>query len=334
VRALGGLLLAAAAAAAPPRELLREESFNYRVVGALPAGWEQSKADLPSYEFSIDGIPHAYVRLVRERVAGDVDVEAQLRKRAPHYRFPSAPADAPWTVTPVEWADGKAFLFEHEATVGGVLCRRRVRALFAKSVWYELTETVFGAETEKEDACARGLDVFRHGFRLLTRPVDAAALADAGAATVRSEEFGFEIAKPEGFRRLEVDTATDPGCRVAFERVLPAGRHVLVRLFEYGAREKLDPEPWIAIFFNGFVGAHREAHREPEEAPPVPGARKVWAERFTGEREGGAAVTTRLYLVHAEDGRVFALHVRSTGAEEDASREALANVLAGFRVER
>lgn len=333
MRAFGGLLLAAAAAlSAPPRELLREEAFNYRVVGELPPGWEQPQPGQASWQFSIDGIPHAHVRLVRERIEGEVDVEAQLRKRAPHYRFPSAPEDAPWTVAPAEWADRKAFLFEHEATVGGVLCRRRVRALFAKSVWYELTETVFGAETEDEDACRKGLDVFRIGFRLLTQPVPAEALAGTGAETIASQEFGYRLLKPEGFRRLEVDTGADPGCRVAFERALPAGRHVLVRLFEYGTREALDAEQWTSIFFAGFGAAHKKPRREPEEAPPVPGARKVSAVRFTGERDG-APVTTRLYLVHAEDGRVLALRVRTVGEEGDASRSALGAVLAGFRVE-
>ena len=96
IRGLVLFMAAATAAAAPAEELLREEVFNYRVVGSLPAGWRQQKASL-HFTWFVDGIPHAHVQLARQRVEGKVDVEREFRKRLPHYLFPGSPKDADGT---------------------------------------------------------------------------------------------------------------------------------------------------------------------------------------------------------------------------------------------
>ena len=109
MRQLAVLLAAATALAAPEKELVREEAFNYRVVGKLPPGWKRRGDRKMVYAFSIEGIPHAYVYFVRERLRGDVDVEQQILRRAPHYRFPGAPDDAKETTRKTEWAGRPAW---------------------------------------------------------------------------------------------------------------------------------------------------------------------------------------------------------------------------------
>ena len=141
MRVLLGLLLAAVAAAAP--ELLRQEPFNFRVVGKLPPGWQRN-GDKLAWAFEIDGIPHAYVHLHRERLRGVVDVEKEVRARVPHYAFPGQPKDAAGAVTTTTWAKRPAVRYELATTVQGIACRRRVTAICVKSVWYELIETVYG----------------------------------------------------------------------------------------------------------------------------------------------------------------------------------------------
>ena len=54
LRALLLCALAGAATAAEAPELLREESFNYRIVGKLPAGWSRDKAGVLGYTYSVE----------------------------------------------------------------------------------------------------------------------------------------------------------------------------------------------------------------------------------------------------------------------------------------
>ncbi len=310
------LVLAAAARAAPAPELLREEAFNYRVVGELPQGWKR-REDALVFVLAVEGIPHAYVHLLRDRLLGPVDVEAMLKQRAAQYRFPGAAAGAE-TVGKSSWAGRDASLLEHEATVNGVRCRRRVEAFVAKNVWYERIETVYGETTGEMEACRQGLDLFRKGFRLLVEPLPPEAPTDAAARTVESAEFGFRLVKPKGFLRKEVDLAADPGLRVAFEARSgnPPGS-VLVRLFEYGVRDDIAPQAWMDIFFGGFTEHVAKAGRAPAKAAAVPGAAETLAERFTGERDGHP-VEEEILFVRATGGRVFCLRTRTINAPPTA----------------
>jgi len=304
------LLLVAPARAAPGPELLREEAFNYRVVGELPRGWKR-RDDALAFVFSADGIPHAYVHLVRDRLEGEVDAEAQMKQRAAHYRFPGAPAGTE-TASKTSWAGHEAVLLEHEATVNGVRCRRRVEAMAAGGIWYERIETVYGETTEEIAACREGLDVFRKGFRLLVEPLPRDASSDFEERSIESAEFGFRLVKPKGFVRKEVDLVADPGLRVAFEsRPLEPSR-VLVRLFEYGVREDIPAQAWMDLFFGGFGEHVGKAERAPAEAPAVPGSAETLAERFTGDRDGHR-VEELVLFVRAAGGRIFCLRTRTTG---------------------
>lgn len=302
------LLLAAPARGTPAPELLREEAYNYRVVGELPRGWKR-REDALVFVFAADEIPHAYVHLLRDRLLGPMDVEAELKLRAAHYRFPGAPAGTE-SVSKGSWAGRDACLLEHEATVNGVRCRRRVAAFVALGVWYERIETVYGETTEEMEACREGLDLFRKGFRLLVEPLPAEARTDALERTVESAEFGFRLVKPEGFLRKEVDLAADPGLRVAFEaRSKDPPGSVLVRLFEYGVRKDVPAQAWMDIFFGGFQEYVANAVRAPAEAAAVPGAAETLAERFAGEREGHP-VEEQILFVRATGGRIFCLRIR------------------------
>jgi hypothetical protein len=304
-------LLALPARAAPAPELLREETFNYRVLGELPGGW-QRRADALVFVFSMDEIPHAYVHLLRGRVEGAVDVEAQLKLRAPHYRFPGAPAGTE-TIVKSTWAGRDAFLLEHEATVNGVLCRRRVEAFVANAVWYERIETIYGEKTERIAACRAGLDLFRKGFRLLAPPLTEEEKTDRAERTVESAEFGFRIVKPDGYLRKEVDVAADPGLRVAFEKRLEDPRNgVLVRLFEYGVRDDIPPNAWMDIFYGGFSSYVTNPGRAPMDAPEIPGAAEMLSERFTGMREG-LPIEERVTVFRASSVRNLCVRVRTSG---------------------
>jgi hypothetical protein len=309
--ALVAALIALPAAAEPPAELLREEAFNYRVVGELPRGWKR-RGDALVFDFAAEEIPHAHVHLLRGRLEGVVDVEAELKARAAaHYRFPGAGAGSE-TVRREPWAGRDAFLLEHEATVNGVPCRRRVAAFVAAGIWYERIETIYGDKTEAMGACRDGLDVFRKGFRLLVEPLTAAEKADAAERAIESAEFGFRIVKPQGFLRKDVDLAVDPGLRVAFEaREADPRKGVLVRLLEYGVRKDIPPEAWMGIFFDGFREAVPKAARAAAAAPEVPGAAEILAERFTGEREG-RAIEELVVCVRSEKGRILCLRIRTT----------------------
>ena len=303
------LLLAATAPAAPPPELLREEAYNCRIVGELPRGWKR-RGDALVFVFAIDEIPHAYVHLLRDRLLGPVDVEARMKLRAAHYRFPGAPAGTE-TVSKGRWAGRDAVLLEHEAVVNGVKCRRSVAAFVAQGVWYERIDTVYGEKTEELDACREGLDVFRKGFRLLAEPLTAEEKTDPAEKTIEDRDLGFRLVKPQGFVRKEVDLAADPGLRVAFEARLDPRKGVLVRLFEYGVRNDIPPQAWMDIFHGGFLEHVPKALRAPAEAPEVPGAEETLAEKFTGEREGHAIEELVVY-VRASGGRIFCLRIRST----------------------
>jgi hypothetical protein len=326
------LLLAALLIAAPEQELIREEPFNYRIVGKLPAGWKQRPDRKLSFAFSIDGIPHAYVLLVRERLRGTLDVEEQVRKRAPHYRFPSAPKEAKETVRTTVWAGRTAVLYEHETTIKGVVSRRRVTALFAKSIWYELIETIHGADTENEPACASGLRVFRRGFRLLVEPLPEAETSTLAESEIANTAYGFTMLKPKGFRRLPVDTGQDPGCRLAFEaQAAHPGKHIRIRLFEYGMRKTFDASGWLDIFFTGFATLYRDVERAEAEAPAIRGAKEVIAARFTGVRDEHR-VRTLVILMHAESGRVLALRIRTQDGAETLFADSIRSVLEKLQV--
>jgi hypothetical protein len=311
------LALAAPAAAAPAPELFREEAYNYRVLGELPRGWKR-RADALVFAFAIDEIPHAYVHLLRGQVEGAVDVEKELIRRAGHYRFPGAP-DGKESVRKTTWAGRDAVLFEHEAELSGVRCRRRVEALVAGGVWYERIETIYGATTEEIDACREGLDLFRKGFRLLSPPLTAEEKTDRAERTIENAEFGFRLVKPEGFVRKEVDLAADPGLRVAFEKRFEDVRHsVLVRLFEYGVRDDIPPKAWMDLFHGGFESHVGKAARAPFEAPEIPGAAEVLAERFTGERDG-LPIEELVVVVRAASGRILCLRTRTAGPPQPLS---------------
>jgi hypothetical protein len=269
---------------------------------------------------------------VRDRLDGAIDVEAHLKRRAPHYRFPGA-ADGSETVRASTWAGRDAFLLEHEAVVNGVKCRRRVTALVAADVWYERIETVYGETTEEVAACREGLEVFRAGFRLLAPPVAPADRTDAAEKTIESAEFGFRLVKPQGFVRKEADPASDPGLRVAFEaRLADQSRGVLVRLFEYGVRESFDAKSWLDIFFGGFSQSCAKAARAPAASPAARGAAEAHAERFTGEREG-RPVEELVVLVRSAGGRILCLRVRSSGGAAEEMKAAVEQVLRGFALE-
>jgi hypothetical protein len=325
------LLLPALLLAAPEKELIREEAFNYRIVGQLPAGWKQRDRKL-SFAFSIDGIPHAYVLLIRERLRGTVDVAEQVKKRAPHYRFPAAPKEAKETVRTTVWAGRTAVLYEHEIEIKGVTCRRRVTALYAKSIWYELIETIHGAGTEDEPACAAGLHVFRRGFRLLVDPLPEAETETLDESEIFNPVYGFTVLKPKGFKRLRVDTGRDPGCRLAFEaQAANPRKHIRIRLFEYGIRKSFDPETWLDIFYTGFATLYVSPERAKAEAPAIRGAREVVAARFSGVREKHK-VKTLVILMHAESGRVLALRIRTQDGSEADFADAIRTVLQKLQV--
>lgn len=325
------LVLAAPLLGAPTPELLREEAYNYRIVGELPRGWQRRPNTL-AFAFAVDDIPHAFVHLVRGHLDGAVDVQEQLLRRASQYRFPGAPEGAE-TVRKEPWAGHDAFVLDHEAVVNGVPCRRHVCAMVVAGVWYERIETVYGAATEEMPACRDGLRVFREGFRLLVEPLPAAAREDTAERSIEDPGLGFRILKPEGFVRRDVDLTADPGLRVALEARLPDPRHgVVVRLFEYGVREDLDARKWLDGFFSGFGVYCAKATREPADAPAVRGATGAEAERFRGVREG-REIEELLILVRAKSGRVFCLRIRTTGDAGDALAGKIGAILASLQVD-
>ncbi len=318
------LLFAATAAFAADPEILREEALNFRVRGTLPQSWIRREGTM-HFVFRVDGIAHAHVQIVAERLAKDavVDLDEQFRKRAEHYRFPGAPKDAIEKTAEGSWGGQGGRVYEHEVTLGGTLCRRRVTAVFARATWYERIETIYGEGTEEEPTCAQGLRTLRDGFSLLVAPLPPEESAAEAETSIDSEEFGFHLTKPGGFRRLDVDTGTDPGIRVAFERTGPGrNQHLRVRLFEYGIREMFDPAKWIDVFFGSFATDHTEPAREAVAPPTIPGAKRVTATRLRGKRDG-FSIETLILLVESPAGRVFALWIRSQEAADPPPPEIL-----------
>jgi hypothetical protein len=303
------LVLLCLLAAAPKGEVLREEAFNYRVVGTLPTGWQRRERTL-HFTYRVDGVPHAHVDFARQRVGGQLDLVDAWAKRLEHYRFPAAGEDAEEQESSVEWAGLDALRFECEARLRGVRCRRRVTALYVRPVFFELIETVYGETTEEDPDCRAGLEVFRDGFRLLVRPLPADAATATGAGKVVDEALGYRLDKPDGFLRKQVDLVADPGCRVALERAGPGARQsVRVRLFEYGVYQRFEPERWLDIFDAAFAGRHDAVRREPASAGIVAGARTAGARRLHGLRDGDR-IETLVVAARSVEGRVYVLQVR------------------------
>jgi len=322
------LLLLLAESAAAQVELLREEAYNYRIVGALPKAWKRQGVRR-SYSFFIDAIPHAHVQFARQRIRGEPDLAKELAKRAVHYRFPETPKETKGTIRKTRWGGRDAWLYQITGMVRGVACTRRVTALLEQGVFYELIETVYGDKTAALDRCRRGLEVFRTGFSLLTNPLPDGATTDPAETRLTDARYGYTIVKPRGFLRLAVDPAADPGVREHFERVNDR-QHARVRLFEFPARESLRPPRWFDVFYSGFRANHDQATRADETPPAVPGSRSVWVQRFEGTRDG-LAIRTRVYLVHAQNGRVFVLRVRTQDGADTLFAKGLKQALDSFR---
>jgi len=308
--------------AAPRAEVLREEPYNYRVVGSLPAGWTRA-ADKLAFTYKFEGIPHAFVHFTRERIAGKIDVREELGRRRESYRFPGVsdlrgkPAEE--SFKEIQWAGRDAWQYEHTAMVHKVACRRIVRVLFDQGVWYECIETHHG----EPDAAARaGLACFRGGFRILVDPLPAHEKNDAAKRSYVSADNGFRIDKPKGFVRIAVRTATDPGCRLAFERRGPgADDYVLVRVFEYGVRRKYAPLTWTRRFSEAFARGHVGAATTAWTPPTIKGARNATGLKMTG-RKNKKPVTTELAFWQSRADRVIALRITTHG--QAGARHALA----------
>jgi hypothetical protein len=323
--------LAAAALAAPRAEVLREEAYNYRVLGSLPVGWTRAPDKL-AFTYKFEGVPHTYVHFTRERVSGRVDVREELGRRRDSYRFPGVsdlkgkPAEE--TIQEIQWAGRNAWQYEHTAIVHKVACRRIVRALFDQGVWYECIETHHG----EPDAAARaGLACFRGGFRILVDPLPKPERNDSTKRSYISADNGFRIDKPEGFVRIAVRSATDPGCRLAFERRGPAADdYILVRVFEYGVRKKYAPLTWTRRFSDAFARSHVGAKSTSWVPPTIKGARNATGLKMTGHKNK-KPVTTDLAFWQSRADRVIALRVTvhgQAGVKHAAALKALVASLA------
>ncbi|MEM8885467.1 MAG: hypothetical protein AAGD14_15485 [Planctomycetota bacterium] len=307
--------------------MLREERYNYRVFGRLPAGWKRDKQRL-TWIYAIDDIPHAYVHFVRERVSGTVDVEAELVRRRERYRFPAA-KDPVETVREIQWAGRDAWQFEHSAKVHGLDCKRIVRALFTGGVWYECIETHHGPATP---AARAGFASFRNGFRLLVQPVPEDERQDNAARAFVDGTNGFRLDKPKGYVRIEVNPGADPGCRVAFRRRGPtAGQQVTIRLFEYGVRKQYEPLVWLDRFAEAFGRSHAKVSRESWKPPTVDGAEQVHGTRLRGSRDG-APVVTEIALWQSRSGRVIGYRMSATGDAETTHRQSIRALIESIRL--
>ncbi|MGQ0613979.1 MAG: hypothetical protein ACT4PV_09610 [Planctomycetaceae bacterium] len=320
------LLLQGAAACAP--ELLREEAYNYRITGELPPGWARRGAEI-EFSYTVEGIPHAHIRLVRERVAGEIEPEAALDKRRAFYAFPGAEAKEP--VTAALWAGQPAAVLEHRAELHGVACLRRVTVMEARGIWYERIETIYGDAAQDADFL-KGAELFRDGFKLLVPPLPRDRAPDTRAETLHDPDAGYRILKPEGWLRREVDPASDPGCRTAFERPGSDRRlHALARLYEYGPRRGFDLKIWMDSHYRRFAAENEEATREAGEAPKMKGAERALAERYTGKRDK-TAIAVSVLLLQSPDGRLFALRITTYGEVDAELRASLEAILAGFEI--
>jgi hypothetical protein len=266
---------------------------------------------------------------VRERLKGELNVRDELKRRAPHYRFPGAPKDASEKIEPVQWAGRDAFRYEHEAKIRGLVCRRVVRALFDSGIWYECIETQHGEPTP---AARAGLSCFRGGFRLLVAPVPEEERDDPAPRPYRDGVYGFVLDKPKGWIRVPVNPAADPGARLAFERRGPKpAERVVVRVFEYGVRDSYKPETWLDLFARAFARQHVAAEKKPWSAPKAKGARTAHGLRLEGRRDDKPVVAL-VALWQAPSGRVLGLRVTAYGGAEKTHAESLAALLSSFSV--
>jgi len=155
---------------------------------------------------------------------------------------------------------------------------------------------------------------------------------DAAERLIRDGLNGYEVTKPAGFLRYEVDTATDPGCRVRFERVAPDRRaHARFRLFEYGNRDRFEPEPLLDNHFRGFAAIHDGARRESAvETPAFEGAKHLLAERWTGVREG-RRISLLIVAVQSRSDRLYVVRLRSQEEGATVFADDLARILASLK---
>ena len=308
----GVALLLLSGALLAESEVLREELYNYRIVGTLPAGWKRDPAKL-TFTYSIDKIPHAYVHFIRQRLRGTLEVKNELKRRATHYRFPGAQANDPESYERVQWAGQSAYRYEHTAKINGLACRRVVRALYVRGIWYECIETLHG----EPDAAARaGLACFRGGFRLLVGTLPADEKQNPAARDYVDGVYGFRLSKPKGFVRIAVNPGADAGCRLAFERRGPTAKENLtVRIFEYGVRRKYEPKKWLELFAASFGRNHAGAKKQAWPAPQPKGAQSADGMLLTGRRDERPVVTT-MALWQSATGRVIGLRVTAYGGAQ------------------
>ncbi len=320
------MLLQGAGASTP--ELLREEAYNYRITGELPPGWARRGTEM-EFSYAVEGIPHAHVRLVRERVAGEIDPLAALDKRRAFYAFPGAEVKEP--VAAALWAGQPAAVLEHRAELHGVACLRRVTVMEARGIWYERIETIYG-DAGQDAGFLKGAELFRDGFKLLVQPIPRDRVPDLRAETFHDADAGYRIVKPEGWLRREVDPASDPGCRTAFELPGPDRRlRALARLYEYGPRRGFDLKIWMDAHYRRFASENEGVTREAAEPPKMKGVERALAERYTGTRDNTAIAVWVLFL-QSTDGRLFALRITTYGVVDAELRASLDALLAGFEI--
>ncbi len=331
-RALVLCALAGAAAATEAPELLREESFNYRIVGKLPVGWRRDKAGVLSYTYADEEIPHGHIRIVRERVKGKLDARKLMEKRMPYYRFPGTEKIGRDELSDGTWGGYPAVVFAHSAKLRGVECLRRVTAMQVGNIWYERIETIYG-DTESDEEFRDGARVFKDGFSILTAPLDENYKPTPEPETFEDKALGFRLVKPRSYLRRGVDSRQDPGCRLAFERKGPKGRaYALVRFFEYGPRKKLDFEQWMNIFFGAFAANHEETGRTLVEPERIPGVKEAHAEVFDGKKNG-VPVKTLALLLWSDRGRVFCVRITTHAGADELFRDSLVKFLEGLTLE-
>jgi hypothetical protein len=324
--------LAGAATAAEVPELLREESFNYRIVGKLPVGWSRDKAGVLGYTYSAEEIAHAHVRIFRERIKGKLDARRLMEKRMPYYRFPGAEKSGRDELSEATWGGYPAVVFTHAAKLRGVMCLRRVTAMQVGNIWYERIETIYG-DTEEDEEYRAGARVFKDGFGILTAPLDEGYEPTPEPETFEDKVLGYRLLKPKSYLRRGVDSTQDPGCRLAFERKGPKGRaYALVRFFEYGPRKKLDFDQWMNIFFGAFAAQHKETGRAQVEPERIPGTKEARAEVFDGDKNG-VPVKTLALLLWSDRGRVFCLRITTHAEADELFRESLLKFFEGLTLE-
>ena len=109
------LFVLLAAPADAPAEFIRNEPWNFRVLGKLPAGWKPRKGSTLDFTYTLETIPHAHTRLFHSHVKGAIDPQVLLDKRRGAYRFPGA-KDAKEVMGEAKWGGFPAAVFRHERT--------------------------------------------------------------------------------------------------------------------------------------------------------------------------------------------------------------------------